>query len=76
VRTIRVIGAVLLLSIGVTGTALSQCPNWEAPPGKIVYDCSGGNVGIGTTEPPSKLTVSGGAIAVSGGTEGDPNGYS
>jgi hypothetical protein len=80
VRTIRVIGAALLLSIGIAGSVFSQTPpcGWDAQTGKILYDCSGGNVGIGpsSASAQSKVTVSGGVISVlPGGTQGSPNGF-
>ena len=76
-RTIHSITVVLFLSTGVAGSAFGQCPNWDtSQSGKITYNCSGGNVGVGTTSAPSKVTVNGGVISVlPGGTQGSPNGF-
>jgi hypothetical protein len=72
---IRIVGAALFSSLAVLGSAFSQSPcTWVAQSGKVFYDCSG-NVGIDTTSPASKLTVSGGVVSVTSGIIGASNGF-
>jgi len=62
-----------------TGTGLYagfiQAAHWGTEWRPILLNPSGGAVGVGTTAPPSKFTVVGGAMAVSGGTQGATNGW-
>jgi len=77
-KSIRMAGIAVFVSLTASGIAFAQCPDWTtqaSPANQITYNCTGGKVGIGTSSPPAKLTVTGGVVAVSGGTQSDPNGY-
>ena len=77
-KSIHIAGFAVFVSLTASGLAFAQCADWAlqtTPTNQITYNCTTGKVGIGTGTPPAKLTVSGGVVAVSGGTQSDPNGY-